>query len=98
MDLVGPWQPIRSPHEADVLVAELHRELAQSHPLHGLPLRPLARRPDTDDVLFTIADGTGRVAAVHLTWRGDRETAAWPCCILYPDLAAWASAESRSDD
>ena len=50
------------------IAQELLREVGVGHPLHGLPVRTLARRQDCDDVLFAIEDGTERVAVVHLTW------------------------------
>ena len=46
----------------------LRRELSAGHPLYDMPTRAVGRRQDCDDVLFSIEDGSGRVAVVHLTW------------------------------
>jgi hypothetical protein len=95
MEWIAPWQPVEHPEESAALTAELQRELAPGHPLAGLPLRPIARRAGCDDVLFAVEDGSGRVAVVHLTWRGSQEVPPWPVSTLYDDLTAWAAAELR---
>jgi hypothetical protein len=89
---IAPWQPIETPSEAEELLAELSRELPPAHPLSGLSLRAIGRRGDGDDVLFSIDDGTRRVASVHLTWRASQEILPWPTTTLYEDLSAWAHA------
>jgi hypothetical protein len=94
---VEPWQPIEAPAEAGALLAELLRELPPAHPLAGLPLRAVGRRPDCDDVLFAVEDGSGRVASVHLTRRAAQEVLPWPVSSLYDDLSAWAVAARRAD-
>ena len=68
MEWVRPWQPFDLPSHVASFEAELRRELSPGHPLYGLPLRAIGRRPDRDDALFAIRDGSGRVAQVHLTW------------------------------
>jgi len=65
-----PWQQLGT---SDALMSELHRELAPGHALFGVPLNAIARRLDSDDVLVSLNDGSGRVALVHLTWRGKPE-------------------------
>ena len=97
MRWVAPWQPIESPAEADTLLAELRFELPPAHPLTGLPLSAIGRRSDSDDVLFAVEDGSGRVASVHLTWRAAREVPPWPASSLYDDLSTWAIAAQRAD-
>lgn len=78
---------------------ELSRELSAGHPLYGVPVCTLARRQDCDDVLFALNDGTGRVAAVHLTWTQTvPEPPPWPRTVLYSDLHAWLADEMRPDD
>jgi hypothetical protein len=77
---------------------ELIRELADEHPLYGLSVRTLARRGDCDDVLFAIEDGTGRVAAVHLTWtQNPPEQPPWPGTTLFPSLDDWVIGGMLSD-
>lgn len=61
--LLEPWTAVNN---AQGLEAELARELLPGHRLNGRPgLRAVARRADSDDVLF--ASDT-IVAVVHLTW------------------------------
>jgi hypothetical protein len=40
--------------------------------------------------LFAVEDGSGRVAAVHLTWRRGAESPPWPESGLHESRAAWA--------
>jgi hypothetical protein len=94
---IEPWQPMETQAEADALRAELSRELPPAHPLSGLPLRAIGRRVDGDDVLFAIEDGSGRVASVHLTWRGAQEVLPWPSTTLHQDLSSWAEAARRAE-
>jgi hypothetical protein len=63
-----PWQslPIGSPQ--DSLVQELQSELVPAHVLFAMPVRPIAKRQDCDEVLFELLDGSGRYAVVHLTY------------------------------
>jgi hypothetical protein len=75
--------------------AELHRELSPGHPLYGLRLRAIGRRPDRDDALFAIDDGSGRVAQVHLTWLGAEERLPCPVARIYNDVAAWVAEQGR---
>ena len=99
MDWLVPWHPVGDdPAQAAGLERELRRELAAGHPLFGLPVRTLARRRDCDDVLFAVADGTGRLAVVHLTWtRHPPGGPPWPDAAVYPSLAAWAAEGMRAD-
>ena len=61
--LLEPWSAVNN---AQGLEAELARELVPGHRLHARPgLRAVARRADSDDVLF-VSDTI--VAVVHLTW------------------------------
>jgi hypothetical protein len=47
-------------------------------------------------VLFEINDGSGRLAEVHLTWRGSRETLPWPMASVFDGIEHWRSAASDS--
>lgn len=60
--LLEPWTAVTSPES---LEAELARELMPGHRLFGRKLRAVAKRSDSDDVLF--ADDK-LAAVVHLTW------------------------------
>jgi hypothetical protein len=97
IDWLVPWRPILG--SAVGFEAELSRELAPTHPLFGLKVRALGRRGDTDDVLFELLDGTGRVAVVHLTWRGRvEEDSRWPNTIVYASLQDWFDRRLRAED
>ncbi|MCP3993897.1 MAG: hypothetical protein GY722_02375 [bacterium] len=69
IDFEKPWVAIKG-EDADGLAEELRREVSKGHPLHGVPVRAIAENDETyDDFLFSLEDGTGRVAFVHLTWK-----------------------------
>ena len=84
MSFLLPWVADGSA----ALVGELRRELPAGPVLHGVPVAPIARRQDTDDVLFALNDGTGRVAMVHLTWAVESDPA-WPATSVYSSLESW---------
>jgi hypothetical protein len=70
-----PWYPIIDVTAARTLADELARELGEGHLLFDVAVEAVARRADRDDVLFRLLDGSGRLALVHLTWRGEVEPA-----------------------
>src|SRR5262245_18239542 len=86
---LSPWYPVASPDICAGLEAQLRREISSRHVLHGQSVHLIARRDDTDDALFALADG--RVAEVHLTWKNGREEdPRWPATGIYPSLDQWA--------
>ncbi len=90
--LPAPWRVINDASTRDRLTRELATETPPSHVLHGLRASALARRADSDDVLFEVLDGTGRVAVVHLTWaRAMESDTRWPDTIVYQSLAHFLS-------
>ena len=58
--------------------AELRRELAEGHPLFGVDAKAIAKSQASDDILFSLTNGCGKVAMVHLTWSSRQETSPWP--------------------
>jgi hypothetical protein len=78
------WIPV-SVETAAKLEAELRRELPRSHQLAGRSLRAVARRDNTDDVLFELATGEGPVFCVHLTWSVERKPP-WPWTDRYDSI------------
>lgn len=94
---VEPWQSFDLPAHIEAFEAELHRELSPGHCLYGLPLRAIARRPDRDDALFSVEDGSGRVARVHLTWLGREERLPCPTTRIYNDIFEFVADERRAD-
>ena len=89
-----PWYPVdefgaeRAVEMAAALENQLRREICERHVLHGMNVRLIARRADTDDALFALDDG--HVAEVHLTWRRDTEPdPRWPDCAIFESLDQW---------
>ncbi len=85
---LSPWYPTDDPRDCSGLEGQLKREVSADHVLSGEAVRLLARRSDTDDALFELADV--RVAEVHLTWRRTRETdPRWPGTVIFRSLEEW---------
>ena len=90
----APWAATDAPlHE------ELARETSARHPLAGRRAVAIARRADTDDVLFWLPDGPRLLAAVHLTWRRETDPE-WPFTTLFDSVEAWWAYEQadREDE
>lgn len=74
-----PWEGVTN---NDRLENELQKELSQHHILYGKEVKAIARRRDTDDVIFEIA--AGKYALVHLSWQGQpANTAEYPQTKLF---------------
>lgn len=67
---------------------QLKLEVSPGHPLHNLPIE-LIGRGNGDDVLFGIADGSGRVTVVHLTWKKGREKPPFPISQVFKNIDAF---------
>jgi hypothetical protein len=94
-DLPEPWCRLADEQTRRLFGEELKRELAEAHPLVGLPLTVMARRADQDDVLVLLDHG--RVAEVHLTWSGKTEVGpGWPRTAIFESMEDWyASVRGR---
>jgi hypothetical protein len=93
MEYLAPWLP-----DKDLLLAEeLLREVPKGHVLFQIPVSPIARRLDRDDVLFSILDGSDRFATVHLTWSSETNPA-WPQTRIFESKEAWAEAVMKPDN
>ncbi len=86
---VEPWSAVDSASSAQ-LAHELALEIGPKHVLQGMPVTVIARHSRCDDILVQLADGSGRVAVVHLTFRGGREPEPYPITTTYESLEAWA--------
>lgn len=92
--LVDPWVDLRGgdPEEAEereCILAELHAEVADGHPLYGVDAAVVGCSYARDNALFRLADG--RWAVVHLTFaRPDRPP--WPMTTFYDSVQAVESA------
>ena len=79
------------------LAEQLAREVGDGHVLKGIKVQLLARRLDSDDAVFALADG--RVAEVHLTWRrsGPETNPRFPATMIFRSVEEWlTSAHART--
>ena len=88
------WAPFQGGATDDSFVQELRREMPPGHVLKDTPLRTIGKGDYQDNVLFEILDGSGRVAAVHLTYSSETD-ARWPDSKIYED---WSHFEREGAD
>ena len=93
LQMLEPW------HKAvPGLEAELRNEVGETHPLHGRKAISVARRQDSDDVLFLLLDHPSPLAVVHLTWTGRPErNSNWPQTTFYTSLQDWVELCMKPD-
>ena len=104
----SPWRPIDDEHEAlrfgrrwskqqiaNTIVGELHREICESHPLHGRECTPVAYKTDCGkEFLFLTDIPESPVMLVHFTWHAESKPE-FPAIKRYSSLHEFASKESR---
>jgi hypothetical protein len=97
---LDPWWHAADerPDLAAAYERELAAELGAGHPLFGVPLAAVGKHDGSDDVLFQVLDGSGRVAVVHLTWARHPEPPPWPGFEFFPNLEAFAEERMRRDN
>jgi hypothetical protein len=93
MNYLDPWFAVNDLRLAD----ELRRELPPGHILAGVAVAARARRQDRDDVLFSVLDGSGRLAQVHLTYQPESDPC-WPLTALFSTEAEWAASMAADHD
>lgn len=89
MEWLEPWWGV-DPNDRDFCDAfekQFVLEVRHGHPMYGFPVRLIARG-NGDDCLFSIEDGSNRVAVVHLVWQGPQQPP-WPACAIFPSLGTW---------
>jgi hypothetical protein len=95
--LPRPWFDLRRLERAqEAMAAELDRELAPGHPLHGQPAQALAKCGHCDSVLFALP-GDG-LAIVHLTWTRKSESPPFPHADVMTEWATALAAMARHQD
>jgi hypothetical protein len=98
VEWLEPWTPTErmdsSYHES--FLRQLRLELAPGHELFGLPVK-LVGRGNGDDALFSVLDGSNRVATVHLTWAKNPERLPFPLTTIYQDFAHFTEARMRPE-
>ena len=93
MRFLEPWR-----QAVPGLEAELKNEVGESHPLFGKKAISVARRKDSDDVLFLLLDHPSPLAVVHLTWTGRQErSSSWPQTTFYTSLQDWVERCMKPD-
>jgi hypothetical protein len=81
-----PWRAV-----VPGLEVELRNETSPGHPLFGQKAISVARRFDSDDVLFLLLEHPAPLAVVHLSWTGRPERhSAWPHTTFYESLEDFA--------
>lgn len=89
----GTWEAITNDVERQFLETELTTTLHTEHILYKRHVTAIARRTDTDDVLFlvrSIANGgvITELAEVHLAYSAER-TRDVPHSVVFSSLEAW---------
>ncbi len=100
MNWLEPWVDLAKWERDLVTTFErvLDRELAPGHVLYGVPVAAVGKRDGTDDVLFQLLDGSGRVAVVHLTWtHSPPERPPWPATEVYASFEEFTEQRMRPD-
>ena len=64
---------VSTPKHAENLARELETELPKKHILKSVPVRVIANRDGTDDILCQHVNEPKRFTVVHLTWKGREE-------------------------
>lgn len=84
-----------NPEQADVLAAELQREIAPGHALYGEVWRVIAKALPNDDVVVECGD---EVAVVHLTGTQKQDRPPWPMTTFIASVEEFESyVESEYD-
>ena len=94
-EFLEPWWSTdeQDAHFHETFLNQLKTEVAPGHIMYGLPVRMIGRDGGSDDTLFEILDGSGRLALVHLTWANGPERLPWPGTSIYPNFGAFAAEE-----
>ena len=72
MQLPEPWIEI-SETDAETFEDEYAVEIEKGHPLYGVPVRAVAKRDDSGEILFRLLRHLCEYASVALTWSGRPE-------------------------
>jgi hypothetical protein len=89
-----PWQPMAAPARS-AAEAALRRELGAGHALFGRPAHAIAKRSDSDDVLFAL-EAPGELAVVHLTRARNRAPDS-PHAMLFASVAEFVEGCMQPD-
>lgn len=90
-DLPEGWY-VSNGEQQQRLQREYELELPSEHPLADIPVRVIAHRDATDDVLLDHL-GSGLVSVAHLTWRMARELPNHPSLEFTGSFAAFLAWE-----
>ena len=92
-EFLEPWWSTdeEDAHFHETFLNQLRTEVGPGHVMYGLSVRMVGRDGGSDDTLFEILDGSGRLALVHLTWAKGQERLPWPGTSIYPNFEAFAA-------
>ncbi|MBD2731774.1 hypothetical protein H6G96_37255 [Nostoc sp. FACHB-892] len=92
MKWLEPWWATegQAPDFRETFERQLEMELSPKHKLYGVPVKLIGRHGGSDDALFELSDGSGRVTVVHLTWARSPEMPPWPVTAIYESFEAWS--------
>ena len=94
IDWLYPWIPVEIEADRRIFERELISEAGAGHPLFGLTATAIGRVDGLDDILFDLRDG--RVAEVHLTWRGRTEIdSRFPRTAVFASVVQWSEESMR---
>lgn len=91
-----PWSPVATEAHRTKLEAELQKEVAAGHVLHGRGVRALAVRADQDDVLFVVSDPE-QLAVVHLSYSSGADHPPWPTTTLFDAVSQFVATRMDRD-
>ena len=85
LHILPPWKQI-DPADSARYEDEYAVEIAKGHPLYCAPVKAVAHRSDTGEVLFRLHRTLCDYSVVRLTWSGQEETdPTIPPCEHYLD-------------
>ena len=87
-DFLGPWWATdgdSGPWEQRFL-DKLQSQIGPEHVLYGLPVRIVGSYGGSQELLFEILDGTGRLAVIGVTWEGFEHSFSLPDTTIYPNF------------
>jgi hypothetical protein len=92
LELLEPWHRV-----VPGLESELRNEVSDGHALFNRKAISVARRRDSDEVLFLLLDHPSPLAVVRLKWTGRPGTGAWPQTTFYTSLHDWVELCMKPD-
>lgn len=95
-----PWWSAaeRGAEFEEAFLRQLKVEVGPGHELYDLHVGLIGCDGASDDRLFEILDGSGRMALVHLTWSPRQQRPPYPFTVIFPDFATFAESVMGEPD